>query len=629
MSGQKPSDSGAGREPRPGRDAHRAEPRTTSRASTRVTWRTILNLGIHPREISVGIRRQINVITATTLLFLGVSCVVGIQAYAMGFTDELALLVGSSLVGVANLELLRRLRRPILAGHVAISILFVLIGVAAYTAGGFYHPSFAWTYIVPLAAAMVVNMRGALLWMLATMLLSAGYWSATEFGLDLSLPLEEPAQRVSALVDRIMTISAVTILGLCFGVTYRRAQAQLAEDTRFLQLMVSGAIAANQSPSLSDAMAEAADRIREVLNWQRSEVIEIEQGAVAPLVHWRSAEDDFELPPTVAEASDRALALAMSTAQTQIETVEVGERPSAWSLSTVPTYLAVVVPVRSGGRVWGAIRFVGAQRALEVENDVLVNIFAHVSAQLAQVARRTELESRIRQEQKMAAVGNLAAGMAHEINNPMAFVRSNLHVLREDLNSAKSVHDLDLAECQAVVEESLEGVERAVGIVRDVVAFSREGGVDPTSWVETSLDALVADSVRVATADARSRANVDVDCRSEAMLVCAPNAVRQVCVNLIINALHSAGPDGEVRVATRAEAEALVISVDDDGPGVPDADRERIFEPFFTTKDVGSGTGLGLSISFEIVASHGGDLSVSDSRLGGARFEVRLPTEAA
>ena len=586
-------------------------------------WRNVLNLGIDPRELADATRHQINVLTATTLLFLVVAAVVAVQAYTMGFSWELILLGASSVVGIANLELLRRLRRPVVSGHISIATLYVLIGTAAWTAGGFYHPSFAWTYIVPLAAAVVVDLRGALVWTAATVALGAGYWGVHEIGIDLALPLGDPAQRASALVDRVMTVTAVSILGLCFGVTYRKGQVRLAEEKRYLQLTVSGAIAANQAPSLSEAMARAAERICGVLHWEQARVIDIGRDGSQQVVH-RVAPDPGPAPALLEDATSRVLARALESGEAQLEIVD-SEQHRRWLRARRGARLVVAVPVRSRDRVCAAIVFVGTPHSIDFELDRLRKVFTHVAAQLGQVAVRTELQSHLRQQQKMAAVGKLAAGMAHEINNPMSFVRTNLHALQDSLGKAATPTDLDLPEWQEAVEESLEGVERAVTIVRDVVAFSREGGVDPTSWEATPLDPLVSDSVRVCSADSRDGTTIDLECGSDAEVACAPNAIRQVCVNLILNAVHAAGPQGSVTVTTAANADEGIIVVEDDGPGVPPASRERIFEPFFTTKEVGLGTGLGLSVSFEIVASHRGEIRVDDSERGGARFEVRLP----
>lgn len=243
--------------------------------------------------------------------------------------------------------------------------------------------------------------------------------------------------------------------------------------------------------------------------------------------------------------------------------------------------------------------------------------------------KRSQLEGQLFQAQKLEAVGRLAAGIAHEINNPMSYVRSNLNRLFEEWSEVRSTLEklgtpesrgaVDL--CQELLEDCLEGVERTVAIVRDVQEFSRmdgeRGAVDLASVVDGAL--------RVATSLANP--GIQFECEVEPVTgVCGSvNQLRQVVVNLIVNAIHAVGDVGHIRIsATRDRGEA-VVRVEDDGPGIPPDVREHLFEPFFTTKAVGLGTGLGLYISYEIAKNHGGEILVRSDPGCGSTFELRLP----
>ncbi len=251
------------------------------------------------------------------------------------------------------------------------------------------------------------------------------------------------------------------------------------------------------------------------------------------------------------------------------------------------------------------------------------------------VGERRALERRLRQAQKLESVGQLAAGVAHEINNPMAYVRANLSLLRgeweglrRDLVGGSSLPPKvtdRLDEGEELIEEALEGVERTIAIVRDMNEFSRAGEGER---VPADLNQLVEASVRMAAPHQRGHVRVREAYGPLPTLECAPGPLRQVFLNLIVNALQAVGAQGTVQVETALEGSQAVVRVRDDGPGVPPEIQERLFDPFFTTKEAGEGTGLGLYVSYEIVRLHGGEIRVGPAPGGGATFEVRLPLRA-
>jgi signal transduction histidine kinase len=239
----------------------------------------------------------------------------------------------------------------------------------------------------------------------------------------------------------------------------------------------------------------------------------------------------------------------------------------------------------------------------------------------------TLLRQRLVTSGRLAAVGELAAGVAHEINNPIAFVRANLGALGTLLEKLAREPDPEaLAEGRELVEESLDGVDRVSAIVRDV-----RGLAHPTSdrREAVSLPRLLDSVLRVAAPQVRERARVERDYGPVPRVRGAPPELQQVFLNLVVNAAQAVDGGGCIVVSTRTDGDRAVVEVADDGPGIPEDVVDRIFDPFFTTKPVGEGCGLGLAISYQIVRGHDGDLSVRPRPGGGTCFEVRLPVDAS
>jgi signal transduction histidine kinase len=227
------------------------------------------------------------------------------------------------------------------------------------------------------------------------------------------------------------------------------------------------------------------------------------------------------------------------------------------------------------------------------------------------------LQRRLVLSGRMAAVGQLAAGVAHEVNNPAAFVRANLHELADLCKSPA-----DLGDAAELIEESLEGIARITGIVDQIRRFSHAGSGDREP---ADLHALLENVVRMARG--RLGAGVSVERRFSAVPVieCAPRELEQVFLNLVLNAVDAIGDAGVIRLTTAVSGTRLRVEVEDDGCGIAPDVLERVFDPFFTTKPVGQGTGLGLAISYEIVQRHGGEIAVRSEIGRGTAFTVLLP----
>ncbi|MCP5058765.1 MAG: PAS domain-containing protein [bacterium] len=242
-------------------------------------------------------------------------------------------------------------------------------------------------------------------------------------------------------------------------------------------------------------------------------------------------------------------------------------------------------------------------------------------------------ERGLRQAQKLESVGFLAAGVAHEVNNPLAFVRSNLvHIqgacesLGKVVEPAASELPADLAELPDVVAETLEGVERISTIVDQMRRLSRDA-TEEEGLVD--LNDVLREAIRFASLHRGSR-QVEVQPTFAADLPSVRGnraALVQVVLNLLLNARQALaeGTGGRIAIYSGVDANGVFAVIADDGPGIPEEIRERVFDPFFTTKAPDEGTGLGLAIAWDIVREHRGTIEVTCPPEGGSVFKLGLP----
>jgi len=242
----------------------------------------------------------------------------------------------------------------------------------------------------------------------------------------------------------------------------------------------------------------------------------------------------------------------------------------------------------------------------------------------------SELRRQLVVSGRLAAVGELAAGIAHEINNPLAFIGANLRLLGEHWDRIDKAHgaggaaevlDDVLAESEELIQESIEGVDRAAGIVRDVKVLARGGS---HRRQQLDINGIIEHALRIARPQLAGT-RVEQSLEPVPDIHGSPGELEQVLLNLVLNAKAAVGDHGTVRVTSRADTGSIEVTVEDDGIGIPRDVLERVFDPFFTTKPVGEGTGLGLSISHEIVRRHGGDLRLESRPDVGTIARIVLP----
>jgi signal transduction histidine kinase len=274
-------------------------------------------------------------------------------------------------------------------------------------------------------------------------------------------------------------------------------------------------------------------------------------------------------------------------------------------------------------------------------------------------AKLTEAKFSLVQSEKMAAIGQLAAGIAHEINNPMGFISSNFDILQkhfthineyliqykqhfisditnrtdriEELNKTYSDLNLDyiLNDIQAIFAETTSGLERITDIVNSLRVYARTDKDEEKS--NNYLLDLLHQSILITNNEVKYVAKIDLKIPNDIIIYCNGIQLGQVFINLIVNAAQAIKSQnrsslGKITIKAKHVEKFIHIEISDDGPGIPEENLTKIFEPFFTTKEVGQGTGLGLSIAYDIIVNkHGGNITVRSESGKGTTFIIILP----
>ena len=301
-------------------------------------------------------------------------------------------------------------------------------------------------------------------------------------------------------------------------------------------------------------------------------------------------------------------------------------------------------------------------RQLSERNDLLANelteklqaerlLQREKAEQAALIKRLEEAHNQLLQSEKMASIGQLAAGVAHEINNPIGFVSSNLGSLKgyvadllklidafeqaqkdpaQQAEAKRLMKELDLTflkdDVVSLLEECQDGIGRVRRIVQDLKDFSH---VDHGEWVITDIHKGLDSTLNIVNNEIKYKATIDKHYSTIPAISCIGSQLNQVFMNLLVNAAHSIDQRGVITLTTGVKDDWVWVSVADTGCGIPAENLKRIFDPFFTTKPVGKGTGLGLSLSYGIVQKHHGRIEVSSVIGKGTTFTVWLPVTQA
>lgn len=320
---------------------------------------------------------------------------------------------------------------------------------------------------------------------------------------------------------------------------------------------------------------------------------------------------------------------------------------------------------RSGQYVWmhdmlrlirdkdgNPVEVVGSLTDITKRKEMEAALFKKGEEQQLLIKKLQEAHEQLLQSEKMASVGQLAAGIAHEINNPIGFINSNIGSLQnyveklfevinqyEDLiqqqspptavskmDELKEKADLEFLkeDIQDLVRESMDGLKRVKDIVQSLKDFSHVGETD---WQEADLHQGIDSTLNIVKNEIKYKANVVKEYGQVPLVKCIISQINQVVMNLLVNASHAIKENGMIKISTGCEKDMAWIKVLDTGSGIPQENLNRIFEPFFTTKPVGSGTGLGLSLSYGIIKKHGGRIDVQSVMGKGTCFTVWLPLQ--
>ncbi|MCW8884503.1 MAG: bacteriohemerythrin [Motiliproteus sp.] len=274
-------------------------------------------------------------------------------------------------------------------------------------------------------------------------------------------------------------------------------------------------------------------------------------------------------------------------------------------------------------------------------------------AEQAQLIRQLQdAQQQLVQSEKLAAIGHLAAGVAHEINNPIGYVKSNISTLENyasditqllqqymAMNSAlsaeagyeklqaqlKSVEpEYILEDLQDLLSETHEGLNRVQQIVKDLKDFSR---IDNNDWQLADVHECLDTTLNVARNELKYKAEIRKEYGDLPQIECLPMQLAQVFMNLLVNAGQAIKEKGTITLRTHSSDDQVTIEIEDSGVGIPESMIKDIFDPFFTTKPVGKGTGLGLSISYSIIQKHGGTIDVESTPDVGTCFKITLPKD--
>ncbi len=310
-----------------------------------------------------------------------------------------------------------------------------------------------------------------------------------------------------------------------------------------------------------------------------------------------------------------------------------GDLRAVTSSTLLNTAGVMAIVLHGGGglgdaALWGVMSLIAGAVGMYgtyAHGRLLRDKLRHERERAETIQQLAESERRRDRSERLALVGQLATGVAHEINNPLAFVTANLHHLEDLRGSGETCEPQELTD---IYRETLEGLQRIHQIVRDLKTFARDDSNDDDASAPAEV---VAEALRLGRPKLRVGVHVIEELPAQLPLVrLGRGRFVQVMLNLVTNAVDAMATLGptrgaELRISAQQQEDAVILQVEDNGPGIPEHVLGRMFEPFFTTKPPGVGTGLGLALCREYVERVGGTITAGNKASGGARFTLTLP----
>lgn len=330
----------------------------------------------------------------------------------------------------------------------------------------------------------------------------------------------------------------------------------------------------------------------------------------------------------------------------------------AWSLQSRGKIIGVIgmgatAPLKFDIEGDEVLSFFRDHAAVVLDNAVLVRNQIETNRQLTTTLKELKsTQSQLIQSEKLASLGQLTAGLVHEMNNPLNFIAGNIDHVNNYVNGALGIADTCIKEMGSQLPESVqnqlyetdldfimedlpsiftdikEGLNRAQSIIRDLRLFSAKGRDD---MVPTDLRELIDSTINILKREWNTYLTIEKNFGEMFYVECNPGQIGQVLMNLFTNAIHAIRDTqntGKLTISLRQEVDEAVLEVSDTGVGIPPDNIEKLFQPFFTTREVGSGMGLGLSITHGIIKRHDGEIRISSTVGKGTTFMIRMPLKA-
>ncbi|MFC3909381.1 ATP-binding protein [Legionella dresdenensis] len=600
--------------------------------------------GINPFLLSkqTGQKKVMNIII--TLLMVCGLIIIAEYVY-LGLYRSILIIAFSEMVALLALIMLNRRHKPVVAGILAMSAyLFAVTGVNIVF-GGFFDPNFSWFMLVPVLSGVLIGKRGCIFFTLFAIALMLIFFIADCFGYKPLLQLTGFSYTVISLTNRFMPALILLMITYVFLNDRQDYEKNIAIQNKEL-------VKHTEDLLHSEFLLQKEMRER-----KRIEQKSIEMTTIIDETHneiYVFDADDFRFSQINKGACE---SLGYSKEQlfrmTMLDIQKQHTPESFWQLieevrTSESHYLDYQTTHTRADKTSYPVdvylqytEITGRSMCLAIVVDTTERHFVEV------------LQTQLQQSQKLESIGQMAAGIAHEINTPSQFVSSNLSFLQNsfhafieldnfvlnnkispELEQYRNKLDIDYLkqETPVAIQQTIEGIDRISNIVKAMKSFSHPGHVETK---EFNLHRAISDAITIASNEWKNVARIVTDFDPVIGDVTGyPQEFSQAILNLIINAVHAIKEVltrdgkvvGEIKIGTYLAGKCIEIRVSDNGTGIPVEIRDRIFDPFFTTKEVGIGTGQGLAIVNRIIVKqHKGSIRVETEEGKGTTFILTLP----